>query len=131
MPQAVLDEVVRGNARDGAGDAVRAESSLVVVDDVPLPREVERWQLGHGESQVLGIARGKAGARAVLDDRAARRCAASLRIPVVGTLGVVALARQRGVISSAREVLSELRSNGLWLCDALLEEILDLLGEDR
>jgi len=131
VPRSVLREVSRGNAVDGAGDAVLRECSLVVVDDVPLPEEIERWQLGSGESQALAVARQRAGARAVLDDRAARRCAETLGVPVIGTLGLVALARQRAVIPSARDVLDELRANGLWISDALLADILNLLGDTQ
>ena len=42
---------------------------------------------------------------AVIDDLAARRCAAALGIPCRGCLGLVLLAKKRGVLSTARPVV--------------------------
>ena len=39
-------------------------------------------------------------ARVVLDDRAARNCAKSLQIRTLGTVGVILLAKRRGLIDS-------------------------------
>jgi len=47
---------------------------------------------------------------AVLDDGAARRCARSLSLMITGTLAVVLLAKQHGLIDSASQVLHDLRS---------------------
>jgi predicted nucleic acid-binding protein len=61
---------------------------------------------------------------AVLDDKAARKCARSYSIHIKGTIGIVILARQHDLISSASDVLRELRSNGLWFNDLLVREAL-------
>ena len=65
----------------------------------------------------------------ILDDLAARRCAAIHQIPVRGTLGLVLVAKRRGVISSARSTLDELRRVGMYLSDAVLDDALSLIGE--
>ena len=52
---------------------------------------------------------------AIVDDLAARRCAAALGIPVRGTLGLVLTAKQRGVIPAARPILERLRGSGMYL----------------
>ncbi|HYW83217.1 MAG TPA: DUF3368 domain-containing protein, partial [Spirochaetia bacterium] len=59
------------------------------------------WGLGPGETAVLGVALERAHCTAVLDDASARACARAFDIPLIGTLGVVLRARQRGVIPSA------------------------------
>ncbi|WP_371258230.1 DUF3368 domain-containing protein [Thiohalocapsa sp. ML1] len=54
---------------------------------------------------------GNPGYTAVVDDRAARRCAHVLRIPVIGTAGVVVLAKRRGFIGSVEEALNQLQGS--------------------
>jgi len=48
------------------------------------------------------------GCRAVIDDLAPRKSAASLGIPVTGTLGIVLRARRQGIIPAARPVVEDL-----------------------
>jgi predicted nucleic acid-binding protein len=64
-----------------------------------------------------------------VDDLAARRCAATLGVPVRGTLGLVLIAKQRGEIPAARPVLEELRQAGMYLSDAVLNRALKRVGE--
>jgi predicted nucleic acid-binding protein len=66
---------------------------------------------------------------AILDDLAGRRCAAALRVPVRGTLGLVLLAKQRGRIPAARPVLEAMRACGMYLSDRVLGDALALVGE--
>ena len=87
------------------------------------------WNLGPGESQVLALAAGSPGSRAVLDDLEARRCAQSFGVPMIGTLGVVLRAKRRGLIEMARPIIEHLRKAGLYASDALIESSLRHLGE--
>jgi predicted nucleic acid-binding protein len=91
--------------------------------------EIAAWNLGRGESQVLAIAGAYPRSRAVLDDLEARRCAQSLGLSLIGTLGVVLRARRKGVIERARPVIEHLRSVGLYASDSLVEQALAHLGE--
>ena len=50
--------------------------------------------------------------RAVIDDLAVRKSAASLGIPVTGTLGIVLRARRQGIIPAARPVVEDLLRGG-------------------
>jgi predicted nucleic acid-binding protein len=66
----------------------------------------------------------KPGWTAILDDGAARRCARSFGVPIKGTLAIVILAKQQGLILSAAEVLRELLNNGFRLDKAIIREAL-------
>ena len=61
------------------------------------------------------------GATAFVDDRAVRRCAKALGIRLLGTLGVVLLARATGVVPVTGPIVEELRGVGLWLEDEITE----------
>lgn len=67
--------------------------------------------------------------RWILDDGAARRCAAALDIPVLGTLGVLIVAKQDGHISRVRPLAKALIRSGLHIDEAVLNQALQLAGE--
>ncbi len=66
---------------------------------------------------------------AIVDDMAARRCAAAHRVPVRGTLGLVLTARQRGLLPAARPVLDQLRQAGMYLSEGVVNRALAVVGE--
>mgnify|MGYP006431912889 CR=1 FL=1 len=68
-------------------------------------------------------------AEAIIDDLAARKCAASINIPVRGTLGIVLTAKQRGLIPQARPVIEDMMSAGLYLSRKVLDQALQRVGE--
>ena len=92
--------------------------------------EVLGWSLGAGETEVLSFALEKPGWTAVVDDAAARACARSVGVPVIGTLGVVLRAKRQGLVPSATEVLRELRQSGLYFDDSFIRSVLEqVVGE--
>jgi predicted nucleic acid-binding protein len=128
VPSAVAREVLAGPADDAAAVAVRGPLAGLVVDHLDLASVIE-WGLGAGETAVLSVAIGRS-AKAVVDDREARSAASALKVPTLGTLGAVILARAEGRISSAAELLRRLREAGLRLVDGLVRSALArLVGE--
>lgn len=97
--------------------------------EIATSSEIGVWNLGRGESQVLALAGAYPRSRAVLDDLEARRCAQSLGLSLIGTLGVVLRAKRKGVIERARPVIEHLRRVGLYASDSLVERALAHLGE--
>ncbi|HEY8925914.1 MAG TPA: DUF3368 domain-containing protein [Polyangia bacterium] len=90
---------------------------------------VAAWDLGTGESEVISWAAGATGATAIVDDRAARRCAATLGIPTRGTLHVVLEAKRAGLISAVAPLIEGLRVAGLFLSDAVVQSALAAANE--
>ena len=52
-----------------------------------------------------------------------------LGIKVIGTLGLIVRAKQKGIISSGKEVLEKLEGHGFWLSDQMKKSLLEKLGE--
>jgi predicted nucleic acid-binding protein len=123
IPQAVATEILAGPEEDQARRAVEAKQ-FAIVDAPPPPAEILAWDLGDGEAEVLSLALSEAGWTAILDDAAARKCAQSFSVPIKGTLAVVILAKQRGLIPSAAQVLRALRASGFRLDDAIIHQVL-------
>lgn len=129
VPEAVIREIQAGSERDATAERIKGLTSLLRVADRPVSDRIRLWDLGAGESQVLAHGLERPDARVVLDDLAARRCARSLGLPMLGTLGVVILCRHRGIISAARPLLVALREAGLRLKPDLMDEALAQVGE--
>jgi predicted nucleic acid-binding protein len=86
-------------------------------------------ELDAGESSVLAPAVDHPNSEVVLEDLAARRCAARLRIPCFGTLGLLLSAKRLGVIAAARPLVERVRQVGLYLDGELVEEVMRRIGE--
>jgi predicted nucleic acid-binding protein len=129
LPEAVVAEVLDGPGTDPARQAVEGGwGTRVAVPRVPV--SVLEWGLGAGETAVLAVALARGGSTAILDDAVSRRCARTMGIPVMGTLGVVVRAKKQGRIASAAVVMQALRMAGLYVDDALVTTVLrDSVGE--
>lgn len=68
-------------------------------------------------------------ARVVLDDLEARCYANSMNICVIGSLGIVVMARQKGLIVEAKPVVERIRRVGLYLDDGVVAKVLEMVGE--
>jgi predicted nucleic acid-binding protein len=85
--------------------------------------ETELPGLGSGELEALILAEGLGADLLITDDALARREAAARGQNVTGTLGVLALARDRGLIESVLPIVVELRRLGQWVSEELVESI--------
>lgn len=113
---------------DAAARELGAHSWPIRQAVVPSPR-VEIWNMGAGETAVLSYALANSGVRAMVDDADARRCARTLGIPLLGTGGLLLLAKRRGQLPSVAEGLAKLRGAGLWLSDDLVRLLTTQAGE--
>lgn len=129
VPATVLREIEAGEHHDGAAFAVKAAGFIRVVNDIDSDPRVVAWHIDVGETQVISLALSLPGSVAVLDDLAARRCAQGLSVRLVGTAGLVALCRARGLIPSAGALIAALRAKGLYLSARTEHELLALVGE--
>lgn len=129
VPATVAAEIQRRGPADPTAQAIAGTPWLTVIETLAIPSLVQAWDLGGGESSVLAWGYANKGTEVIIDDLAARRCAAALGIPVRGTLGLVLVAKKRGVIAFARPVVDKLRQSGMYLSDRVIDQALALVGE--
>ena len=85
--------------------------------------------LGSGELGTILLGTSGRAEWAILDDLGARHAAEAVGVEVVGTVGILALAKKRGLISTIAPVLQELTAAGMWLSQSLIDDVLELAGE--
>jgi predicted nucleic acid-binding protein len=129
VPAGTAEEVLRGDEHDPSVRWMHDEGQRFIVRDAPLTPDVGAWDLGQGETAVLSWARQNPGYEVIIDDRAARNCAASLGLPVRGTLGVLLLAKKTGLIERVESVVQEVVAAGLHVHPNLRDDVLRLAGE--
>ena len=82
-----------------------------------------------GEAEVLALAEERAARLVIIDELKGRRYAQRLEMPLTGTLGLLLLAKERGLVANLAPLLVELQEAGLYLGAALIDRVLRLAGE--
>ena len=89
----------------------------------PPLRETTSASLGRGEREALNLAVDVKAKVLILDDEPARRIARQLGLPVMGTAGVLILAKERKLIPAVRPLLDALLAERFFLS----QEVYDLV----
>ncbi len=129
IPGGVAKEILTGPANDLTRIWLNEKGSPLIRDLEQVDPVVAGWDLGLGESQVISWAYKNPGFEAILDDRAARKCALSLKIPVRGTVGVILLAKKDGRLAKATPLLNQLIQVGFRIDPELIRTALRLAKE--
>jgi predicted nucleic acid-binding protein len=129
VPDAVWREVSAGAPEDPAVRGLSNCPWLTRLPPEPIDPQVLAWDAGPGETEMLAYARRHPDVRAVVDDDYARRCARSLGVPVLGTCGLLVLAKRRGLITKVEPGMRALQDAGLWLSPTVIQAVLDEVGE--
>jgi predicted nucleic acid-binding protein len=83
-----------------------------------------------GEAEAIVLAEELQAEYLLMDERKGRRLAQAQHLQVIGLLGVLLIAKRRGLIPSARELLSQLdQQAGIYLSTDLKNTALKTVGE--
>ncbi len=129
VPDAVWQEIVDGGYHDTAATEIPKMSWLTRKKLATVSPAIMSWDLGKGETAVIGYANINPGYHVIIDDAAARRCATTFGIKSLGTLGLLVIAKQRGIIDKVKPSLLALQDAGLWIGDDLITVVLKAVGE--
>ncbi len=129
IPDGVIHEVQAKRPIDPYLSGLASQSEVVRKTVLNIHPLIAAWDLGQGESEVLTLALEKPRTGVVLDDLQARKCAELFEIPLIGTLGLVVLAKRKGLIILAKPVIERLAAVGLHISSAILTRILVGVGE--
>lgn len=85
--------------------------------------------LGRGELEAMALYKRLHADRLLLDDSRARKVARLNGVQVVGSAGVLLLAKSEGLIPSVLPLLEQIQAAGIYLSETLVSEVLQLAGE--
>lgn len=105
IPPAVHDEVFGSHA----GRTVPSPE-FIRVEPVPAETAVRflKMSLHAGESEAIALALEKGNGRIILDDKQARETADRLGLHVIGTVGVLILAKEKGYLDEVRSLITQM-----------------------
>lgn len=131
IPEGVWREL---NAKDrkwpGQAEVASAEwvKSQPVMDEVFV--KALQTNLDRGEAETIALAIQIGAEIAILDEKEGRHAAQRLGLKVIGVLGILLLAKSKGLIPNVRPFLDSLRHQaGFYLADSLAESVLESANE--
>ena len=132
IPQMVYKELF-GKTGPESNEIDQALNTFIIIKkdlDLDESVKIEIAGLDEGEKQAIGLASQlDSDVILLLDDRAGRRVAARMNIFTTGLIGLLLVAKERGFIESVGMLIKELRKNGCWLSDKIMEIAIKLAGE--
>ena len=130
IPQAVYDEVVvHGEGEPGSQEIDEATWITTVQVKDRLAVNLLQETLDAGESEAIVLAQELNARYVLLDDGLARRKARLIGLRMTGTLGILLMAKEAGLIPAIRLVLDELRQTDFRVSDRVYREVLTRAGE--
>lgn len=132
IPEEVYFEVViDGIGQPGAAEVEAAEwvSRQSVMDKNRIRTLQNQHSLDLGECATIVLAQEINAEQVILDDKAARWEAIERGLPVIGTVGILLIAKTRGVIPNVRPILDDLRAHGTRISQNLYYQAMTKAGE--
>lgn len=131
IPEQVYNEVtVTGFDKYGSSDVKECLWIKVQKTSDNILKRYLMQTLDEGEAEVIVLADELKADLVIIDERLARQYVDKAELNLIGTLGVIANAKQVGLIPEARSLIEEMLNKGRWFSMALINRILTELGED-
>ena len=91
--------------------------------------EVLESDIGKGESEAIVLALEQKPDLVLIDDLKARKFAKMNGLEIIGTMGILLDAKQKGLISEIKPLISELLLNGIRISNRIIEITLEAAQE--
>ena len=121
VPSVVWQEVTEAKTDAPGACEVAAQSWIEVLAADPLAVAPLLIMVGRGEAEAIALAQREPDAILLLDDLRARRLAARLNLPRMGTVALLGRAKREGLVPALRPLLDALVANGIHIRKELIE----------
>lgn len=129
LAETVVLELLEGVHLDGAWRILlHPNVEVVAAEGGRLVGAPPMLSVADRDTMALALARGDVDV-VVVDDFAARKFGRAQGLRIIGTLGIIALAKTRDLIPLARPLLERLLASGFRLDGRLVDRVLSQLGE--
>lgn len=133
IPQKVFEEITIQGADMPGADEVRA-ATWVEVKECTNTTLIQALQLqvDPGEAEAIALALEIHAELLLIDERMGRQLAKEFQLPIMGLLGVLKVAKEKGLISKIKPLLDQLiHIAGFRISKELYQEILETEGENE
>jgi len=124
VPQAVYDEVTISYKPQSVKLKEFLTHKVVSVE-----LDISKMGLGQGELEAIALYKNMNSDFLLIDDRRAKKFAQLNGVNVIGSLGVMILAKESGLLESIRDDLEKLVSSSLFISQSLIDRVLMSVGE--
>ena len=130
MPEEVHQEVLTGSGLPGEAAFAQAKAEGWLCVDEATPQEPALPDLDEGEAACIRMALAQEGPVLLLmDERAGRAVAIEHGLKVAGTAALIGIAKEKGLIPSAKEVFARLHAADFRISAQVIDAILRRVGE--
>ncbi|MBI4756603.1 MAG: DUF3368 domain-containing protein [Betaproteobacteria bacterium] len=114
VPAVVQTECLARSCQDSQRiqQAIQAEILQVVAQNEEMAVPALPRSLGEGEKEAIRLALRHQDSLLIMDDRLARKQAARLGLAFIGTVRLLDIAQQRGIIEDAAQLIETMRNTG-------------------
>lgn len=126
IPQAVFDETVTFGRENSKAKQLVSNANWIHVVEVKdrLAVNVLLDEMDLGEVETIVLASEMNADWVLMDEKKGRRKLSQLKIPKIGTLGILLKAKELGLVSALKPEIEELQRSGFSISTLLVEEIL-------
>ena len=130
VPSVVYDEIiVNGKGKAGYSNLSKIDwFNVINVENIGQKQSI-MIELDEGEAEVITIAKEKGIKLVCVDEFAGRRYAKLLGLEVIGTLGVLLIAKQKNYVSELKPLFQKLLASNRHIGKPLCNQILTRAGE--
>jgi predicted nucleic acid-binding protein len=125
IPKAVWRELNKYSSVLSLASLSNYDKNIITLNAVP-----PDLGLDDGETEAIALFEETHASRLLVDDKAARRVAEQRQIPCIGALGVLAIAKDLGLIPAMRPLFSKLIEESRYYSIPVLNMILNANGEE-
>ena len=128
IPTAVYQEIERGKEKRYYHDLKLID--WIEIQEISNPDSRDYFlDLNDGEAEVLILSKEQKADLVIMDEIMGRRYAKQLEFNLTGTIGILLKSKEKGLITSLKDLLIELNKKGTWLSPKLISEAIKLAKE--
>lgn len=130
IPEAVKREVLAGG-KDNYGCKEIQQEKWIKTKKISntLAKDYLLTDIDDGEAEVIVLAEELKASRIIMDDRLGRKIVLRRGFHLTGTLGLLVLAKKKGIVSEVKPLLKKIKGSGFWVSDDVFRAVLAHAGE--
>lgn len=130
IPQEVYYETVISGNDEQIEKSIKSSSKFMIKSvETPLLVEFLQDTLDKGESEVIALAKEQNISTVIIDELKGRRLAERHGLTVIGSLGILLIAKKYRLIPEVKELIQGMENNGIWIGKNLKFEVLKKANE--